>query len=156
MPSGGETWARNWAALLATKTPEGAYSFLKVFTKGHPGSSDEPKTGKAGKGPGPAQVKHKKRKRGGAGAEAEPGVDDDEDDQDAADEDEAAGKLSIEDFKSFDLDYLLYAGTKPIEASADYKQLFDAGGRVSALGLKMMESRIEIFLLDWVWGLGCE
>ena len=131
---GGETWARNWATLLDTKTQEGAYAFLKTLVKTKI-TADEDEAGD------------------------EPAVSEMEEVMGAADKVEGE---PVELVDRLSLWSLSLCGMNLVESSLDYNALFDQKGCLTSLDLKLLETKLELFLWDCcmsyviccVWG-GC-
>ncbi|CAK8990656.1 unnamed protein product [Durusdinium trenchii] len=132
-----ETWSRNWASLLNSKTQEGAYSFLKTFVKNAGSSAHLPEE------------------------------DNDAEDEDLADGggEATAAKSAKRKAKnqvpsSMTLSKLGLCGMALVEESADYKSLFSTGvgqleaGHVSALDIKLLEKQMELLLWDRGSGIG--
>ena len=142
--SGSETWSRNWGALLNTKSQEGAYSFLKMFLRGNVDlEGGEGDTVQQGKRARLSKQRDKKKEEDG-----DEGADDDgsqQDDQDDEDEGEIPSRQS--------LSALAFSGMKLVEESEDYIELFgtDQPNSVTAMDIKLLEMKIEVFLWDSVY-----
>lgn len=129
---GMDTWARNWASLLNSKTPEGAYSFLKLFVGDRQGLRPPPDE---------ADVTTTKR-----------GVADDADDDKKGlegEEPESDEKEKTEIPTRMELSKLAACGMDLVECTSFYSKLFGAEkGKVTARDIKLLEMRIELFLWD--------
>jgi len=137
--TGSETWAKNWTSLLSTKTSEGAYSWLKVFASARDGTVafDLEK----------AETETSDAAAAGAG-------DGDEEKDDKGKESKEAEDGSTKNIRSkMTLQQLALCGMSSlVENSPEYKRLFgDDKSNVSALDIKLLELRLELFLWDWVY-----
>ena len=141
--TGSETWAKNWTSLLSTKSSEGAYSWLKVFVSATDGTvafdleKTETETSDA------AAAGHNDA---GAGD----GV---EEKDDKGKESKEAEDGSTKNIRSkMTLQQLALCGMSSlVENSPEYKRLFgDDKSNVSAVDIKLLELRLELFLWDWV------
>ena len=120
---GTETWSKNWAALLATRTQEGAYSFLKSLCKDN-----------------------------GRGIDLTTAVDD-EQGEDVQREEQGGNAgddvAEIEIISKMSMDSLLRCGMGVVEKSDHYQQLFgDKRGALNSMHIKMLEMKLEIYITD--------
>lgn len=125
-----DTWARNWASLLNCKTPEGAYSFLKLFVGDRHGLR-------------PSQDDDVPAKRGVPGQKDGAAEEEEEDEVD----EKMVEKTEIP--TRMELSKLATCGMGLVEGTSHYVRLFgDVKGQVTARDIKLLEMRIELFLWD--------
>ena len=133
---GSDTWAKNWAALLGTKTQEGAYSWLKTFVKDHGDFEVVDDVDGDAKADKPSRESDPQESQGIGGDEP----------QESACAQQIVSRMTLKD--------LSFSGLKHVMESEEYKVLFDGMSdgddkpALTSMDLKLLELRLELFIWD--------